>query len=73
MKASRPEELPDGIRGCNRLKDRGFQSNFSVLILPCGACRKEGENKAGNVRKKAEYTGLRGYVGNLPIAICLYF
>jgi len=44
LEAPRPEELPAGIRGSNRLKDRGFQSNLSVSILPCGARRKEGEN-----------------------------
>jgi len=52
LEAPRPEELPDGIRGCNRLKDRGFQSNISIVILPCGASWKEGENGVENACKK---------------------
>jgi hypothetical protein len=55
------------------LKDRGFQSNLSVLILPCGASWKEGENGVGKGCKNEENAGQCGYLGNLSIAAYLYF
>jgi hypothetical protein len=48
------------IRGSNRLKDRGFQGSFPVLILSCGEGRnegKEGVGKAANAGKLPTWEG----------------